>query len=257
MWIEGLMGDIKLYYYKFYNTKGWYCIMFKFSNYIHLENICNKLMRDRSIEFSQESRQKILELAQFSYKTYIQLNIDKEVSTKVRSSMELVTHFVKHTPYEQELLYYLPTIKTYIEEYNLLEFTIDNVDNIENWYQACIMIGLPHFTSDTIGVLKDTIKIPFGLYKLYDSNKELIYIGGSNEEDNLGKSILHAMRRLLITADYISYAETQSAVDTNIYKAYYIGGFKPRLNTNLIEDDKPTVVIDELCFSSLARIINR
>lgn len=231
--------------------------MFQFQNYEHFTNTCKKLMRESNIDFSYENREKILEAATFAYESFQKLTIDEPIASRIHSSMDILTYHIKHASYEQELIYYLPTITESIKEYNTLVKLCFPVERIEMYYENAIKFSIPNFTTEMISVLKTLRNAKFGLFKLYDKHKELIYIGHSSANKDLCTSMLTNIRQQLMTGCFISYAQTNSIVDTNIYKIYYIGLFQPMLNKEFIENDLPTIKIEELDFSKLIQILKK
>lgn len=88
-----------------------------------------------------------------------------------------------------------------------------------------------------------------GVYMFYNRNKELIYIGKSiNLSQRLIGSALEKE-----TAMYATVKETKTYADCGIYEMYYIGLYKPKLNSDGMTDDYPTFELPEL--GSVAEMI--
>jgi excinuclease UvrABC nuclease subunit len=95
----------------------------------------------------------------------------------------------------------------------------------------------------------ESIKGKCGIYKLYDHELKLIYIGKSYK---LGQRIVTSGRSRF--ASYYSYAIAETKTDTDIYELYYIGIEKPPFNTSSVHKDKPTVAMPELKFTEVKPI---
>lgn len=90
----------------------------------------------------------------------------------------------------------------------------------------------------------DIKKYQAGVYFIYNSEKEIIYIGKSK---NLKKRILSSCRDK--SGVYIRFGKTENEIDATIYEAYYIGKHKPKLNSDLIDSEASTLDLEELSLS--------
>jgi len=99
------------------------------------------------------------------------------------------------------------------------------------------------FSLELIKVSK-LLKGKSGIYKLYDKNKELIYLGKSH---NLSKRIKTSSRKK--KAEYFSYTIIENKADTNIYEMYYIAKIKPKLNKADKVEDYPSFDLPKLKFT--------
>lgn len=79
----------------------------------------------------------------------------------------------------------------------------------------------------------------FGLYFLFDENKELIYIGKSR---NLSSRVPVSVKER--KAFYFKYKLTWTMSDANILELYYISKLKPKLNKDSKEMDPTLIEID-------------
>ena len=96
----------------------------------------------------------------------------------------------------------------------------------------------------------NNIKEKVGIYKLFNNNKEIIYIGKS-------KNLFRRIKKHLKTINcitYISYAITENINQASIYEPYYIEKFKPKLNKEYKTKNKLTVELPELEFSEIIKI---
>lgn len=81
----------------------------------------------------------------------------------------------------------------------------------------------------------------YGLYFLYDENKNLIYIGKSK---NLNERIPTSVKER--GAHYLKYKVTNTLTDAHILELYYIAKLKPILNKDSKENDDTTLHIEYL-----------
>lgn len=88
------------------------------------------------------------------------------------------------------------------------------------------------------------LKDESGIYKLYDKNKDLIYLGKSH---NLSKRIKTSSKKK--KAEYFSYTIIENKADTNIYEMYYIAKIKPKLNKADKVKDYPSFDLPKLEFT--------
>lgn len=92
----------------------------------------------------------------------------------------------------------------------------------------------------------ETLLSVSGIYKLYDKDKNLLYIGKSK---NLGNRIVSSKEER--KAFYYSYAITKTMADACIYEPYYIAKLKPLLNVEHVTDDSPSFELPEIEFEEI------
>lgn len=85
-----------------------------------------------------------------------------------------------------------------------------------------------------------------GIYKLYDCNGELKYIGKSV---NLGGRIVGSMHERKLNR--YSYAVIDSHADVNVYEMYYIAKHKPELNRDSNTEHLLSIELPEHDFSEI------
>lgn len=100
------------------------------------------------------------------------------------------------------------------------------------------------FDDETVRILENLIG-QIGIYRLYNENKELIYIGKSY---NLGMRIISSTNER--QGIYFDYSIIGNKADTDIYELYYIDILKPECNGNK-HDDVPSFKLEELTFSEI------
>lgn len=146
--------------------------------------------------------------------------------------------------YKQIISMSIDDISSDIEIYNNYAVKRDvKVVLTERIYWDKINEKFVKYSEDIIDLM-ETIKNVSGVYRLFDENKKLLYIGKSY---GLGKRILSSRKER--NATYFSYSIINNKADTDIYEAYYIAKDKPLLNGIGNTDDIPTVVLDDLTFS--------
>lgn len=88
-----------------------------------------------------------------------------------------------------------------------------------------------------------------GVYRLYDKDKKLVYIGKSTD---LGNRIVTSSKER--KAKYFKAALTINGLDATIYEAYYIGIEQPYLNSDLVGIGEPSMVLEELDFREIIEL---
>jgi len=98
----------------------------------------------------------------------------------------------------------------------------------------------------------EEIKNKKGLYKLFDENKELIYIGKS--------TVLHQRLPTSIRdkrASYFSYIIFDNEADISILELYLISTLKPKFNSDFKTEDLPSFKLETPKESKLIKIDNK
>ena len=93
-------------------------------------------------------------------------------------------------------------------------------------------------SEEFIKEMEDLVQV-YGLYFLYDQDKNLIYIGKSR---NLNERIPSSVKER--KAYYLKYKLTKTLTDTHILELYYIAKLKPILNKDSKENDDTTLTIE-------------
>ena len=91
----------------------------------------------------------------------------------------------------------------------------------------------------SVANLKSLVNL-FGIYYLYDKDKNLIYIGKS---EHLGKRIITSYEYR--EAKYYKYSVLNNKSDMHILEIYLIAKYKPEKNADCKSLDIPTLTIDE------------
>jgi len=90
-----------------------------------------------------------------------------------------------------------------------------------------------------------------GVYKLYDKNKSLIYVGKSF---TLGKRIIESVTQR--NAYFYDYCIINNKCDTEMYEIYYIGILKPILNKESNNEDMPSIQLPDIQFTEIRSVYN-
>lgn len=98
-----------------------------------------------------------------------------------------------------------------------------------------------HFIIDLDGIIDKC-----GIYKLYDDEQQLVYIGKSY---TLGLRIQKSLKER--NCKYYSYCIVGSKKKADIYELYYISKLKPKYNIKDIDYDISKFNVEELVFSSI------
>lgn len=88
-----------------------------------------------------------------------------------------------------------------------------------------------------------------GVYRIYNNNNELLYIGKSY---NLASRIPSSMKERRGFA--FDYAIIENKADTDIYEIYYICKLQPPLNEASNTGDIPTIVLQDIEFSKIINV---
>ena len=99
-------------------------------------------------------------------------------------------------------------------------------------------------------------KNKIGVYRIYNMNKDIIYVGKSNKDlyKRLPESILEQFNKGDEIPFYYDCAELKTECDVDIYELYYINTIKPVNNTVSKYNNMPRVKLPELKFTKLRRI---
>jgi hypothetical protein len=147
--------------------------------------------------------------------------------------------------------------------FNTYNFLINNFYNID-YNVALLGIGIymPNIKGFVYGsnknfktygeykeeVFKDleTIRTVSGVYRLYNIDKDLIYIGKSY---SLGQRLISSAS--IQSAIYYDYAVANNKADADIYEIYYISRLKPINNVANNTNDIPSFILKELEFAPI------
>jgi hypothetical protein len=109
---------------------------------------------------------------------------------------------------------------------------------IEDHLADAIKITKNELNLNSLDIIESLTNIP-GVYKLYNKNKKLIYVGRSfSLSDRLPTSIKER------SAYYFSYITTKTNADATILEPYLITKYRPVNNVDCVTTDKPSFTID-------------
>jgi len=92
----------------------------------------------------------------------------------------------------------------------------------------------------------DTIVDKYGIYRLYDDNEQLMYIGKSYK---LGTRIQTSLKNR--KCDHYDYCILETKEQADVYEVYYISKLKPKYNVTDINTDISEFKLDELVFTDI------
>lgn len=136
----------------------------------------------------------------------------------------------------EDILKYSEALKVYLDYNKAKKNSKVQIVSDINW--------LPHYRLTLINDLEILIK-KTGIYRLYNQENDLIYIGKSY---NLSERILSSIQER--KAYYFDYCIFDNKSDTDIYEIYYICTYKPLYNVASKNEDTPSIVLNEINFSS-------
>lgn len=112
------------------------------------------------------------------------------------------------------------------------------------------------FIEDFKADIKRKDKKEKGIYRIYNKDKQIIYIGKSNKDlyGRLSTSIMEQFYKGDEFPTYYDCVELKTDCDVDIYELYYINTIKPLNNTSAKYNDIPRVKLPELNFGEIKRI---
>ncbi len=118
------------------------------------------------------------------------------------------------------------------------------------WKESDIVYTIDIPKTKEFEQLMETSKHNYGIYFLYDNNKEIIYIG---------KSISNLSHRSLESAidkkaQYMQHYYTRTKADADIYELYFISKYKPLYNRDCKEEDNISFTPPDLRCSEIVKI---
>ncbi len=238
-----------------------------FDNQRHYFYYCRKIMRTNIGEISEKSEKEMHRVTQILYEFW-ENNEAKLKELGARRPIDLFSYRLSGCQNHREikqLLLSVPEIlgvyenilimdrllfakSDYYEEYGLPSRSID-------WLKETITIKSKGKV--VLEPLEETTQLLFGLYgqvgiyRLYDENKNLIYIGKSYNLCDRIPSSANSKK-----AHYFSYCVLNNKADTDIYELYYINKLKPPKNLDGGHDDTPSTVLPELIFTNILPLYN-
>jgi len=200
--------------------------MFKFENEEHFMNTCRKFLRESYYIYNSEFLFKVL------------LRLSKRV-WKFCNKNDYMEYCYKNDilPATNQFTMDLKCAKS-AKDFRFILFKIS------------IYFRDPKFneefeTYNNVGSIKEVVD-KCGVYKLFDKNKKLVYVGKSI---NLGNRLHGSLKERKCL--FFSYALVENKSDVGIYEAYYISKYKPEFNTDGKYDDALSVKLPELKFSEI------
>lgn len=243
----------------------------KFNNYIHFKNYCLKIASNKEYIVCSEYL-KIFE--EFEFVVAVLNNLqDKKIIKIENDILDIICKCFKNGNFEtafsnmkyfvnkinkfyknEEDFYYVTTsLNTML--YLGVEFEDDFILSDESktspFYPSRIK-GLELKEEEekiyTISEFDINYKNKYGVYFIYNTENELVYIGKSSN-CLLTRAFSSAKERKCLNFSKIELRECKCKSDVAIYESYYIALYKPKYNNDLIFEDAPTIKLPELPIS--------
>lgn len=251
----------------------------KFSNYKHFINYCFKIATNKNI-FMTDNQKNIFYEFEKVYNLLEELN-EKGIVNLENSILDIICTYCKENKCDDIISvmdYFLRKVdKFYRSDVNFyyiltslnsmlglgIEFREEFItkENIRSEFFPSRIRVLKIEEGEekvfSISSYDNRYKEKFGVYFIYDSNENLAYIGKSTT-CVMTRSFQSAEERKLLDFSKIELRETNTKSDVAIYESYYIGKYKPRLNMDLIFEDRVSIKLPELEVSKeILRDVNK
>lgn len=229
---------------------------FKFMSELHVFNILKKGLLKRNITLTSEEGGRLKEIIAFSW----DVRNDSVKMAKLRrcrayDPVGTLTWLLYEEEYtsSREFINILEEVVRQFER--LLDIddgkvidneTLDSCRYVLKDYRILLPGELINGDFDD-GYLKsfveemESLSCVWGVYFLYNSKKEVIYVGKSID---LGSRIVSSVTER--KAVYYEYARTESMSDISVYESYYISRLKPSLNVEGKHSDELTVILPDI-----------
>ncbi|WP_252225397.1 MULTISPECIES: hypothetical protein [unclassified Clostridium] len=235
---------------------------FYYDNKDHFFYTCRKIMLNKTKINIKAIEPTIRSFCDLLYNFTLN-NVDKINERNLKYPLVCYSSFLSYSYNDESLLKSLKSIRNIIDDYEQM-FTMSRDDIVNNDYFLIYFDkkkNIDVYVKDlllninanwNINGINEKILEPHlidlfdksGVYKLYDENKQLIYIGKSY---NLAIRIVTSIRER--KASYFSYCVLNNKADTDIYEIYYISKLKPPLNSSNKNEDSPTLILKDLEFN--------
>lgn len=237
---------------------------YEFESSQHLFNFARKILRNNSIQnYDIEDFLRLLSERSYHVTKTFQLEI---FNLGLRTPDSILTFLLKDKDDEYEIKQELKYFDTLLSMY--LDLMKDEDKDKERYKIIFDLYSMPSYplalrtfddirkgyvTSNELLEIQEKLRHKHGVYFLYNSKKNLIYIGKSAAD--LGGRIPSSIRER--KAFYFSYALTESASDTSVYEMYYISKFKPSLNVDGKYPDDLTISLPDLAKTDLLPVYKK
>lgn len=250
-----------------------------FNNYKHFINYCFKISANKNI-FMTDKQKNIFYGFEKVYDLLEELN-DNRVVNLGNSILDIICAYCKEDKLENiianmdyllrkvekfysgnvNFYYILTSLNSMFNlgiEFNEEFLIIENI-NSEFFPNKIPVLKIDKGEEKVFSISEYDIRYKgkFGVYFIYDSSENLSYIGKSTT-CIMTRSFQSAEERDLLDFSKIELKETNTKSDVAIYESYYIGKYKPRLNNDLIFEDRVSIELPELEVSKkILRDVNK
>lgn len=240
----------------------------EFKNYTHLKNYCLKIAYNNNYIVSEQNK---CIFEKFEEVTIFLNELEKSNILKVNQSIyDIVCLYFNCEKFDaifSHMNYFINKLKKFYNEEISFYYVVTSLNTMFNlgvefdenfilnkssqssiFYPSRISVLEIEESLEKIYTLSnydENYKKKFGVYFIYDSKEELVYIGKSTT-CLLSRCIESAKERETLDFSKLELRECKSRSDVAIYEAYYIGLYKPKYNSDLVFDDAPTVKLTEL-----------
>lgn len=234
---------------------------YKYESEIHFFHVCRKFLKNNGIGLDSNEQVELKRITDASY--LLSTNHEIEIQRlELREPVRILTYLLNaskdHEEFKENTDYYKYVHNMFIEILDSDEPSEETKNYLyANYYKPIRTTqqvyfkncqAYKKFTEEFIELQKELLG-KYGVYFLYNENKELVYIGKS--ASNLGTRIPSSLKER--EAHFFSYALTKTLADAHIYEMYYITLLKPPLNTDGRTGDSPTMILPELTKSTLMK----
>lgn len=239
----------------------------KFNNYEHFKNYCLKVAKSKEYIISDEQLEimdkfEIIVSLLYSLESNI-IKFQKDVLDVISGCFKIgnieaafshMKYFInkiqKFSRRECDFYYVTTSLNTMLDlgiEFKD-DFILCNDPSSSIFYPGkvrALEIREEEETIYTINKIDMDYKKKYGVYFIYDSDGELIYIGKSIS-CLLTRAFQSARERMCLNFSKIELRECKNKSDVAIYESYYISLYKPKCNKEMVTDDYPSIKLPDL-----------
>lgn len=218
----------------------------KFESEKHYYNYCKKVISSKDFEFKFEDN----ELKNNCSKIYnFGCKNELPIKNKYLIPINIIYRdFLSNAESEEKLQFSFSLADGLIILYNnMLNMDILSIATSQR-YRAFMTSEFLFYTDEFINNLTK-LNNRSGVYKLYDKNQKLIYIGKSYNLSNRLMSSIDERK-----ANYCTYSIIDNKANTDLYEVYYINKLNPILNTDCNSGNELTITLPEIEFAPLTKI---
>lgn len=234
----------------------------EFSGHQHFLNYCRKILMNQYAVTSEYAADVLMLGVNIVWQIESKVPYDNRIVRPTKYFTKLMA-YIFNSRYDDNTEYQCPTFndvikmaETVVEKYNkfMLFASGGNGVDVDEVIDIFTTTGISKLNTERVKhyvagghychIKIDTLKGVSGIYRLYDINMQLIYVGKSV---NLGERIPSSSQEK--RAVYYDYAMIENLPDMPIYEAYYISKLNPPCNVDGKHNGFPSVSLPEIEFS--------